>query len=65
MDSRGNASTVSLTHVARSGDLERRFAEQGIRLISKEVGARMLDEELRWGRKGEAEVIVTGSEAAV
>jgi len=45
-----------------SPELQRRLTERGIRLIPSDVGARMLDEELHWGRKGEAEVVVAGSE---
>lgn len=43
-----------------SPELERRFGERGVRLIPPDLGARMFDDELRLGRKGDAEVIITG-----
>ena len=50
---------------ARSGGmvseaLEKQFAQIGLELVPKSVGPRKLDEELRYGRKGEAEVILGG-----
>jgi NAD(P)-dependent dehydrogenase (short-subunit alcohol dehydrogenase family) len=43
-----------------SPELERQFIERGVPLIQPEVGLRMLEEELRLGSKGEAEVVVAG-----
>lgn len=36
----------------------RQFAEQGIKAIQPTAGRRMLDEELGYGRKGQAEVVI-------
>lgn len=36
----------------------RQFAEQGIQAIEPSAGRRMLDEELGYGRKGQAEVVI-------
>jgi len=41
-------------------ELERRLALRGIELISPQVGCRSIDDEIRCGRKGEAEVLLTG-----
>jgi hypothetical protein len=38
----------------------REFARRGVILVPPEVGRRRLDEEIRSGRKGEAEVIIGG-----
>jgi NAD(P)-dependent dehydrogenase (short-subunit alcohol dehydrogenase family) len=43
-----------------SPELARQFAERGVPLISRDAGVRMFDQELRLGRKGEAEVVVGG-----
>ena len=43
-----------------SPELQRQFAEQGVQLIPVPAGRRIFDRELRYGRKGEAEVIVAG-----
>ena len=43
-----------------STELERQFAARGVLLIPRDVGVRMFDDEVRWGRKGEVEVVVTG-----
>ncbi|HEY63310.1 MAG TPA: SDR family NAD(P)-dependent oxidoreductase [Caldilineae bacterium] len=40
--------------------LRREFARRGVDLIPPEVGVRRFIEELRYGRKGEAEVLVCG-----
>jgi len=50
---------------ARSGGmvseaLEKQFSQLGLDLVPQAVGPRKLDEELRYGRKGEAEVILGG-----
>jgi acyl transferase domain-containing protein/NAD(P)H-dependent flavin oxidoreductase YrpB (nitropropane dioxygenase family)/NAD(P)-dependent dehydrogenase (short-subunit alcohol dehydrogenase family) len=44
-----------------SAGVRRQFAERGVELIGVETGCRRLDEELRGGRKGEAEVVVGGA----
>jgi NAD(P)-dependent dehydrogenase (short-subunit alcohol dehydrogenase family) len=44
-----------------SPDVKRQFAERGVVLIPPEVGCRMLMEELRFGRKGEVEVLIGGA----
>jgi NAD(P)-dependent dehydrogenase (short-subunit alcohol dehydrogenase family) len=41
-----------------SPELEREFARRGVALIPVEQGCRMLEEELRRGRKGEAEIVI-------
>jgi acyl transferase domain-containing protein/NAD(P)H-dependent flavin oxidoreductase YrpB (nitropropane dioxygenase family)/NAD(P)-dependent dehydrogenase (short-subunit alcohol dehydrogenase family) len=43
-----------------SPELLREFARRGVTLVPPEVGRRRLDEEIRSGRKGEAEVIIGG-----
>src|SRR5262249_14759027 len=43
-----------------SPELERWLSERGIPLIPRDVGVDRLEGEVRWGRKGEAEVVVTG-----
>jgi NAD(P)-dependent dehydrogenase (short-subunit alcohol dehydrogenase family) len=43
-----------------SPEVRRQFAERGVHLIPPSVGRRRLDEELRYGRKGEVEVIIGG-----
>jgi NAD(P)-dependent dehydrogenase (short-subunit alcohol dehydrogenase family) len=52
---------------ARSGgmvsrELEKQFAKSGVVLVPPSVGVQKLDEELRYGRKGEAEVIIAGAQ---
>ena len=42
-------------------EVERQFAERGVVLIPPDVGCRMLVEELRLGRKGEAEILIGGA----
>ena len=44
-----------------SPEVHRQFAERQVALIPPDVGCRMLLEELRSGRKGEAEVLIGGS----
>jgi hypothetical protein len=41
--------------------VQRQFAERGVALIDVPTGCRMLEEELRFGRKGEAEVVIGGT----
>jgi acyl transferase domain-containing protein/NADP-dependent 3-hydroxy acid dehydrogenase YdfG len=41
-------------------EVRRQFAERGVELIPVEVGCRRLEEEIRLGRKGEAEVVIGG-----
>ncbi len=45
-----------------SPEVQRQFAERGVTLIPLQVGCRMLDEELRCGKKGEVEVVVGGTD---
>ena len=45
-----------------SPELRREFARRGLALIPPEVGKRRLTDELRYGRKGEGEVIITDIE---
>lgn len=42
-----------------SAELQRQFADRGIELIASSDGCLRLDQELRWGRKGEVEVLLT------
>jgi NAD(P)-dependent dehydrogenase (short-subunit alcohol dehydrogenase family) len=42
-----------------SAELQRQFADRGIELISPSDGCLRLDQELRFGRKGEVEVLLT------
>ncbi|HEY7819801.1 MAG TPA: SDR family NAD(P)-dependent oxidoreductase, partial [Vicinamibacteria bacterium] len=44
-----------------SPEVQRQFARQGVRLIPASVGRRRLNEEIRYGRKGEVEVIIGGA----
>jgi NAD(P)-dependent dehydrogenase (short-subunit alcohol dehydrogenase family) len=41
-----------------SAEVQRQFAERGVQLIPPSAGCRLLDEELRFGRKGQVEVII-------
>ena len=43
-----------------SPEVQRQFAQRGVHLIPPSVGRRRLNEELRYGRKGEVEVIIGG-----
>ena len=45
-----------------SPEVQRQFAERKITLIPLSVGCQMLDEELRCGKKGEAEVVIGGTD---
>lgn len=61
----GRVVSVMWSPWARSGgmvspELQKQFAKAGIVLVPRLVGPRKLDEELRYGRKGEAEVIIGG-----
>ncbi|HEU4759321.1 MAG TPA: SDR family NAD(P)-dependent oxidoreductase [Dehalococcoidia bacterium] len=47
-----------------SGGVQRQFAERGVVLIPPEAGREALDAELRYGRKGQAEVLIGGGWAA-
>jgi acyl transferase domain-containing protein/NAD(P)H-dependent flavin oxidoreductase YrpB (nitropropane dioxygenase family)/NAD(P)-dependent dehydrogenase (short-subunit alcohol dehydrogenase family) len=42
-------------------EVQRQFAERGVELIPPDLGCLMLDEELRSGRNGEAEVVIGGA----
>jgi hypothetical protein len=44
-----------------SDAVQRQFAERGVALIDVPTGCRRLEEELRFGRKGEAEVVIGGT----
>jgi NAD(P)-dependent dehydrogenase (short-subunit alcohol dehydrogenase family) len=44
-----------------SAELQRQFASRGIELISPAVGCRSMDDELRYGAKGDVEVLLTGA----
>ena len=44
--------------------VQRQFAERGVALIDVPTGCRMLEDELRFGRKGEAEVVIGGTTAS-
>ena len=46
-----------------SPEVARQFAERGVGLIPLEAGCRLLDEELRRGRKGEVEVVISATAA--
>jgi len=48
-----------------SPELQRQFAERGVQLIPPQVGRRLFDQEIRFGRKGDAEVVVGGGPWAV
>ncbi|MDN3512805.1 MAG: SDR family NAD(P)-dependent oxidoreductase [Candidatus Brocadia sp.] len=41
-----------------SPEVKRQFAERGVQLIPPLTGRRMLDEELRLGKKGEVEIVI-------
>lgn len=41
-----------------SAELLKQFAERGVQIISRSSGPRKLDEELRYGRKGEVEIVI-------
>ena len=44
-----------------SPEVQRQFAERGVVLIPPDEGCRRLLDELRFGRKGEAEVVIGGA----
>ncbi|HZG69227.1 MAG TPA: SDR family NAD(P)-dependent oxidoreductase, partial [Herpetosiphonaceae bacterium] len=44
-----------------SPELEKEFARRGVTLISPAAGRRALNEEIRFGRKGAAEVVIMGA----
>jgi acyl transferase domain-containing protein/NAD(P)-dependent dehydrogenase (short-subunit alcohol dehydrogenase family) len=46
-----------------SPEVQRQFAERGVALIPVEEGCRRLLDELRLGRKGEAEVVIGGAKS--
>jgi hypothetical protein len=45
-----------------SPELEREFARRGVAVIAPEEGRRRFAEELRYGRKGDAVVVVGGDQ---
>ena len=46
-----------------SPEVQRQFAERGVVLIPPAVGCRLLLDELRFGRKGEVEVLIGGAQS--
>jgi NAD(P)-dependent dehydrogenase (short-subunit alcohol dehydrogenase family) len=46
-----------------SPELQKQFAQHGVVIVPRSVGRRKMDQELRWGRKGEVEVLIGGIEA--
>ena len=46
-----------------SPELRKQFAQHGVVIVPRSVGRKSLDQELRWGRKGEVEVLLGGIEA--
>jgi acyl transferase domain-containing protein/NAD(P)H-dependent flavin oxidoreductase YrpB (nitropropane dioxygenase family)/NADP-dependent 3-hydroxy acid dehydrogenase YdfG len=44
-----------------SAEVRKQFAERGVALISPAAGLQLLDDEIHYGRKGEAEVLVGGA----
>ncbi len=44
-----------------SAEVRKQFAERGVKLISSAIGLRRLEEEMNFGGRGEAEVIIGGS----
>ncbi len=44
-----------------SAEVRKQFAERGVELISPSVGLRLLEEELLFGHRGEAEVVIGGA----
>jgi NAD(P)-dependent dehydrogenase (short-subunit alcohol dehydrogenase family) len=41
-------------------ELEDHLGRRGLQMIPPDVGPRFLEEELRWGRKGDAEIVIAG-----
>lgn len=48
-----------------SSELEKQFVKDGVVLVPRSIGPQKLDEELRYGQKGEAEVIIAGNRTPV
>ena len=46
-----------------SPELRKQFAQHGVVIVPRTVGRKSMDQELRWGRKGEVEVLLGGIEA--
>ncbi|MCC6587061.1 MAG: SDR family NAD(P)-dependent oxidoreductase [Bryobacterales bacterium] len=44
-----------------SDEVRKQFAERGVSLISPTVGLRRFEDELKYGRRGEAEVVIGGA----
>lgn len=44
-----------------SEEVRRQFVERGVELISPEIGLQMLEDELNYGNRGEAEVVIGGA----
>jgi acyl transferase domain-containing protein/NAD(P)H-dependent flavin oxidoreductase YrpB (nitropropane dioxygenase family)/ABC-type nitrate/sulfonate/bicarbonate transport system substrate-binding protein/NAD(P)-dependent dehydrogenase (short-subunit alcohol dehydrogenase family) len=45
-----------------SPELQKQFAQHGVVIVPRSVGRKKMDQELRWGRKGEVEVLIGGLE---
>ena len=43
-----------------SAELQRQFEERGVQFVTPDLGRRIFDREVRYGRKGEVEVVVAG-----
>jgi NAD(P)-dependent dehydrogenase (short-subunit alcohol dehydrogenase family)/acyl carrier protein len=41
-----------------SPELQKQFAQHGVVIVPRSVGRKKMDQELRWGRKGEVEVLI-------
>ncbi|MBV9743565.1 MAG: polyketide synthase dehydratase domain-containing protein, partial [Acidobacteriia bacterium] len=44
-----------------SAEVRKQFAQRGVELIPPAIGLRMLEEEILYGRRGEAEVVIGGA----
>jgi acyl transferase domain-containing protein/NAD(P)H-dependent flavin oxidoreductase YrpB (nitropropane dioxygenase family)/ABC-type nitrate/sulfonate/bicarbonate transport system substrate-binding protein/NAD(P)-dependent dehydrogenase (short-subunit alcohol dehydrogenase family) len=45
-----------------SPELQKQFAQRGVVIVPRSVGRKKMDQELRWGRKGEVEILLGGIE---
>jgi NAD(P)-dependent dehydrogenase (short-subunit alcohol dehydrogenase family)/acyl carrier protein len=45
-----------------SAEVRKQFAERGVKLISPATGLRLLEEEIKYGHRGEAEIVIGGAE---
>jgi hypothetical protein len=46
-----------------SPELRKQFAQRGVVIVPRAAGRKSMDQELRWGRKGEVEILLGGIEA--